>query len=55
MADYSISADNGNELADLIIQQNKRLVYTVLSSGVYWDSLNRTHEEFLAVNKRLQE
>jgi len=48
LAGHSISANNGNVLAKTIIQQHNRLVYTVPSSGVYWDSLNNTHEEFLS-------
>ena len=48
LSGHSISADNGNQLADIVIEQNKRLVYTVRSSGVYWDSVNRTHEAFLS-------
>jgi hypothetical protein len=31
-----------------MVQQNKRYVYTVPSSGIFWDPLSCTHEEFLA-------
>jgi hypothetical protein len=53
LAGHSIIADNGNQIADIVIEQNKRLVYTVPSSGLYWDSVNRTHEAFLSSIKRL--
>jgi hypothetical protein len=47
LADHSLEINNNNELANLIVQQNKRYVYTVPSSGIYWNSVNQTHEDFL--------
>jgi hypothetical protein len=40
--------NNDNRLAKFIVQQNTRYIYTVPSSGIYWNSSSRTHEDFLA-------
>jgi hypothetical protein len=47
IAEHSINLNNGNELADLIVQQNTRYVYMIPTSGIHWDSLNQTHEDFM--------
>ncbi len=48
IATRSLNGNNDNRLTRVMVQQNKRYVYTVPSPGIYWDPLSRTHEEFLA-------
>jgi hypothetical protein len=48
IATRSLNGNNDSRLTRVMVQQNKRYVYTVPSPGIYWDPLSRTHEEFLA-------